>query len=285
MAGIFFMDAPEPIGVFDSGIGGLSVWNQLVKEIPDEQIIYVADSANTPYGTKSRAFITRRSREISRFLIGQGCKLIVVACNTATGAAITVLRREFDVPFIGVEPAVKPAARESKTGHIGVLATAQTFKGEHFKRSIGLFSQSVEVHERAGSGLVDLIEKGMLDTPETRELLKRYLSPMIDQGIDQLVLGCTHYPFLIPAIRDILPPGIRIIDPAPAVARQTRRVLEEQNGLNTVLPVIGNRFYTTGDPGILSKMIALLTGEMYPVTRLTGEPLITSGYASWYQPA
>ncbi|MCX6224621.1 MAG: glutamate racemase [Bacteroidia bacterium] len=276
------MDTAAPIGVFDSGIGGLSVWNELVREIPDESIIYVADSAHAPYGTKSRSFITRRSRAITRFLTDQGCKLIVVACNTATGAAITTLRREFNVPFIGVEPAVKPAAMESKTGHIGVLATAQTFKGEHFKRSIRLYTHSVEVHEKAGTGLVELIENGMIDSPETRELLVKYLMPMVEQGIDQLVLGCTHYPFLIPVIQEILPAGIRIIDPAPAVARQTRKVLEEQNGLNSSyrLSVVDYQFFSTGDSGKLSRALEQLTVAPHDFSQIGGLPLVVSGQSS-----
>ncbi|TSA38664.1 MAG: glutamate racemase [Porphyromonadaceae bacterium] len=274
------METSAPIGVYDSGIGGLSVWNELRKELSAESMIYVADSANAPYGTKSRSFITGRSREITRFLIDQGCKLIVVACNTATGAAITTLRREFNLPFVGVEPAVKPAAMKSKTGHVGVLATAQTFKGEHFKRSIGLFAHSVELHERAGTGLVELIENGMIDSPETKELLIKYLIPMVEQGIDQLVLGCTHYPFLIPIIQGILPAGIRIIDPAPAVARQTRKVLEEHKGLNSKLSVVGYRFYTTGDPASLSRVLEQLTGSQHLVTKLDGLPTAGSGQSS-----
>ncbi len=258
------------IGVFDSGIGGLSVWNELIREIPGESMIYLADSANAPYGTKSRSFIVNRSRAITKFLIAQGCMLIVVACNTATGAAISTLRKEFDIPFIGVEPAVKPAALASKTGHIGVLATAQTFKGEHFKRSIKLYSHSVELHEKAGTGLVELIEGGMIDSPETRELLNGYLQPMVEKGIDQLVLGCTHYPFLIPIIREILPAGITIIDPAPAVARHTRKVLEENHALDSGSDDSEYRFYTTGDPLNLKHFLFQLTGEVYEVSSATG---------------
>ena len=267
----------SPIGVFDSGIGGLSVWSELLRVMPKESVIYVADSAHAPYGTKTRSFITGRSREITRFLIDQGCKLIVVACNTATGAAISTLRREFNIPFIGVEPAVKPAAMESKTGHIGVLATAQTFKGEHFKRSIKLFARSVELHQRAGTGLVELIENGRIDSTETKALLVKYLLPMIEQRIDQLVLGCTHFPFLIPVIQEILPAGIRIIDPAPAVARQTRKVLVEQNGLNSRLSVIGYRLYTTGDPENFSSLLKQLTGVQHVVGQLGGLPLSVIG--------
>jgi glutamate racemase len=274
------MDISAPIGVFDSGIGGLSVWNQLVREIPGESVIYVADSAHAPYGNKSRKFIIGRSRMITAFLIGQGCKLIVVACNTATGAAITQLRREFDIPFIGVEPAVKPAARDSKTGHIGVLATSQTFRGEHFKRSIGLFAQSVQLHERAGNGLVELIENGNMDSEEVRLLLLQYLLPMVDQGIDQLVLGCTHYPFLIPMIAEILPPDVRIIDPAPAVARQTRKVLEEHHSIHDGGGKPEYHFYTTGDPGRLANAILRFTGKNLPVDRLDGIPLQPTGHSS-----
>lgn len=264
------MEKPATIGVFDSGMGGLSVWKELVREIPDESIIYVADSANAPYGTKSRSFITSRAREITGFLIGQGCKLIVVACNTATGAAITTLRKEFKVPFIGVEPAVKPAALASKTGHVGVLATAQTFKGEHFRRSIKLYSHTVELHQVAGTGLVELIESGAMDSDETRELLKNYLLPMVGQGIDQLVLGCTHYPFLIPLISEILTARIRIIDPAPAVARQAKKVFEMNGLASKISGVPQYRFFSSGEPDNLSRVISRLTGNSYPVEYLDG---------------
>lgn len=279
------MDKSAPIGVFDSGIGGLSVWNELVRELPNESMIYVADSAFAPYGNKSKRFIAGRSRAITRFLADKGCKLIVVACNTATGAAITILRREFQIPFIGVEPAVKPAAMASKTGHIGILATAQTFNGEHFKRSIGLYAQTVELHERAGTGLVELVENGMIHSAETRELLSQYLLPMVDAGIDQLVLGCTHYPFLIPVIRDILPAGIRIIDPAPAVARQTGKVLGEHEGLNTGAEKPDYQFYSTGDSQQLSTMILQLTGHKQPAVHLDGLPLRHGDQSSRYHPA
>lgn len=262
------MDRSASIGVFDSGIGGLSVWRELAGLLPGESMIYVADSANAPYGTKSRNFIAGRSMEITRFLAGQGCKLIVVACNTATGAAITTLRQEFDLPFIGVEPAIKPAAMDSKTGHIGVLATEQTFNGEHFKRTLGLFASSVEVHEKAGNGLVELIENGLADSQETIDLLIKYLMPMVEQGIDQLVLGCTHYPFVIPIIEKILPPGIRIINPAPAVARQTGKVLKELDGLNPGLEKGHYRFFTTGNPRQFKMVLEQLTGSEFPVGQL-----------------
>ncbi|MFO7617925.1 MAG: glutamate racemase [Bacteroidales bacterium] len=252
------MKERQTIGVFDSGVGGLSVWRELVRELPAESFVYLADNAHAPYGSKSREFITGRAMEISRFLIEKGAVLIVVACNTATGAAISRLRQEFPIPFVGVEPAVKPAALESATGQIGVLATAQTFNGEHFQRTFRLYSRSVRVHVRAGDGLVELVESGMAHSDEARALLESYLRPMIEVGIDHLVLGCTHYPFLIPVIREILPPGVRIIDPAPAVARQTRRILEISELTEKGDGEIPNRFYTTGDTAPLARMLESL---------------------------
>jgi glutamate racemase len=262
------MDKSASIGVFDSGVGGLSVLKELVGQLPNESFIYVADSANAPYGTKSRNFIRNRSRAITRFLLSEGAKVIVVACNTATGAAISVLRKEFDVSFIGVEPAVKPAAIDSSTGHIGILATSQTFKGEHFRRAIKLYAGSVELHVQAGTGLVELIEAGKTNSEETRQLLRKYLLPMVEKGIDQLVLGCTHYPFLIPEIRDIVPDNVRIIDPSPAVARQTLRVLRAANGCQDDFAQPVYRFYTSGNPQALSLTITHLMGSTYPVEKM-----------------
>ena len=262
------MDKSAPIGIFDSGVGGLSVWKELISQMPAESMIYVADSANAPYGTKPRKFIRGRSELITRFLLDRGAKIIVVACNTATGAAISGLRKMLDVPFIGVEPAVKPAALESRTGHIGILATAQTFKGEHFRRAIQLYGNSVELHVQVGTGLVELIEAGLIDSPETRDLLKKLLLPMVDARIDQLVLGCTHYPFLIPIIREILPAGIRVIDPAPAVARHTLKVLGELALCRDEGSQPEYQFYTSGDPAGFQGAIHNLTGMDYPVRML-----------------
>ena len=279
------MDTASSIGVFDSGIGGLTVWTSLVSEMPGESMFYVADSGNAPYGNKSPEFILDRSRSITRFLEELGCRLIVVACNTATGAAISQLRKEFDIPFIGVEPALKPAAMESKTGHIGVLATDQTFKGEHFRRTLDLYGNTVDVQVRVGAGLVELVEAGKVDSLETQELLVQYLMPMVDKGIDQLVLGCTHYPFLIHVIERILPNHIRIIDPAPAVARQAKKVLEENGGLNSCSKKPEYRFFTTGNPGTLASVISQLTGELVQVAHISGQPLRLTGHSSEYHPA
>jgi glutamate racemase len=261
------MQTSASIGVFDSGIGGLSVWKELVDQLPNESTIYVADSAHAPYGTKTKKYIQDRSRAITRFLLDQDCKLIVVACNTATGAAISKLRKEFEVPFIGVEPAIKPAALASRSGHIGVLATVQTFRGEHFKRTSGLYANQVSVHVQAGTGLVELIEAGKIESEETSTLLHSFLDPMIQSGVDQLVLGCTHYPFLIPVIRKIIPTGMVVIDPAPAVARQTKRVLEHTGLLNNSRVQTGHRFLTTGDPDSMRAFMARMGWE-YPVNHI-----------------
>jgi len=253
------MNARPVIGVFDSGVGGLSVYRSLLHELPRESFIYLADNRFAPYGLKSRQVILERSRSISEFLIQQGAALIVVACNTATGAAISRLRRENSIPFVGVEPAVKPAALKSKTGHIGVLATEQTFKGEHFRKTYQLYSRSVSVHFRAGNGLVELVENGQAESQEARALLEQYLMPMVQSGIDQLVLGCTHFPFLIPLIREIVPPEVAVIDPAPAVARQTRKVMEDHGFLLNSTETGSYQFYSTGDTGPLTRMLHTLS--------------------------
>lgn len=243
-----------PIGVFDSGVGGLTILKELMTTLPGQAFVYFADSGYAPYGSQSRGYILDRSVQVTEFLFKQGAPLVVVACNTATGAAISELRNLYSIPFVGVEPAVKPAAQLSKTGHIGVLATRQTFQGEHFKRTTGMHAQSVEVHVQAGDGLVELIEAGQTDTEEVRSLLKRYLQPLLDQNIDQLVLGCTHYPFLIPIIREILPETVSVHDPAPAVAKQAKAVMQEKG----IPMTAGNgliEIYTTGSVDLLEKMI------------------------------
>jgi len=261
------MNSAAPIGVFDSGIGGLTVFKEIATALPHESMIYIADSGYAPYGTRTKQYITARSRLLTRFLLDQGCKLIVVACNTATGASISTLRKEFPVPFIGVEPAIKPAILASRSGHVGVLATEQTFKGEHFKRTSERFNGSGQVHVQAGHGLVELIESGRSESEEARILLERYLTPMILAGVDQLVLGCTHYPFLIPLINQMIPSGVTVIDPAPAVARQTRKVLETSGGINEGTDKPEYTFFSTGDPDQLETMVNKVAGN-YPVKPL-----------------
>ena len=207
------------IGIFDSGSGGLSVLREIIKLLPEESYVYYADNANCPYGEKSLPFIQDRSRAITEFLLSRGARIIVVACNTATAAAITTLRNEYPVRFIGMEPAVKPAALSSQTGVIGVLATAGTLKGSKYLTTKGIYEDDVRIVEHVGQGFVELVEAGILDGPVAEETVRRSLRPLLDAGADRIVLGCTHYPFLRNVIQRVAGPDVRIIDPAPAVAR------------------------------------------------------------------
>jgi glutamate racemase len=220
----------SPIGIFDSGIGGTSIWREIHKMLPLESTIYLSDSKNAPYGEKSKDEILALSIKNTEFLISQGCKIIVVACNTATTNAIKELREKYNIPFIGIEPAIKPAAIHSKTQIIGILATKGTLSSDLFHQAV-LSYPNTKIVEQVGTGLVKLIEEGKIDTPEVTELLKMYLNPMIELGIDYLVLGCSHYPYLIPKIKTILPDKIKIIDSGEAVARQTKKILEQHVGL------------------------------------------------------
>lgn len=184
------------IGIFDSGTGGLSVFKEIRKLLPEERYIYYSDNAHCPYGEKSREYIIERSREITRFLLGEGCDIIVVACNTATAAAIAVLREEFPVRFIGMEPAVKPAVKTTRTGVVGVLATAGTLKADKYLNTREKFSEGVKITEHVGQGFVELVEKGCLTGREAEDVVRASLKPLLDEGADRIVLGCTHYPFL-----------------------------------------------------------------------------------------
>jgi len=213
------------IGIFDSGVGGLSVWRELVKLMPNENYIYYADSANCPYGPKDPEYVRNRSSEIAELLLQKGCELIVVACNTATAAAINYLREKYDIPFVGMEPAIKPAVLNSKTGVVGVLATAGTFKGKLYLDTLAKFAGDVKVIERVGEGLVELVESGKTESPEAEELIRKYVEPMIDSNADHIVLGCTHYPFLINLIEKVVNGRAIIVNPAPAVAHQVQRLL------------------------------------------------------------
>ena len=226
--------APElrnaPLGVFDSGVGGLSVLKAIRRLLPDEDGIFVADQAHVPYGPRPLAQVRSFSEEITRFLLSQGCKIIVVACNAASAAALHSLRQTFpQIPFVGMEPAVKPAAETSRSGIVGVLATPATFQGALYASVIERFAQGVTVLQHTCPGLVAQIEAGDLASGKTRAILQDALRPMLAQGIDTVVLGCTHYPFVIPLIEEISGPGVRVIDPAPAVARQVERLLNERD--------------------------------------------------------
>lgn len=216
------------IGIFDSGSGGLSVLREIIKLLPEESYVYYADNANCPYGEKSLPFIQDRSRAITEFLLSRGARIIVVACNTATAAAITTLRNEYPVRFIGMEPAVKPAALSSQTGVIGVLATAGTLKGSKYLTTKGIYEDDVRIVELVGQGFVELVEAGILDGPVAEETVRRSLRPLLDAGADRIVLGCTHYPFLRNVIQRVAGPDVRIIDPAPAVARHLVDVMREE---------------------------------------------------------
>jgi glutamate racemase len=253
------MNNNHPIGLFDSGIGGTSIWKAIHELLPNENTIYLADSKNAPYGQKSKEEIIALSIKNTEFLLEMNCKMIVVACNTATTNAIKELRARYDVPFIGIEPAIKPAAHHSKTQTIGILATKGTLNSE-------LFNKVVETHpdtkiiEQIGHGLVELIENGNIDSPEMDQLLTTYLSPMIEANIDYLVLGCSHYPYLIPKIKKIIPANIKLIDSGEAVARQTQRVLKEKLGFNTD-KISSQLFYTNADSSVLSSIL----NNKYPV--------------------
>lgn len=240
-----------PIGIFDSGIGGTSIWKEIENCLPKEDTIYLADSKNAPYGEKSPEEIRRLSIKNTELLLNRDCKLIVVACNTATTNAIEFLRKTYKVPFIGIEPAIKPAALNSKSKIVGVLATKGTLISNLFHSTSQNHADGIEIIEQQGKGLVELIEKGDLQNDAMRQLLKKYVQPMLDKGIDYLVLGCTHYPYLIPLIKELLPEDVKIIDSGEAVARQTRSILEKNGLLNTSESKRKHQFYTNSNSELL----------------------------------
>lgn len=252
----------NPIGLFDSGIGGTSIWRAIHDLLPGESTIYLADSKNAPYGKKSKEEIIALSKKNTELLLELNCKIIVVACNTATTNAIKELRASYDVPFIGIEPAIKPAANQSKTQKIGILATKGTINSELFNTTVARF-QNTKIIEQIGHGLVDLIENGEINSPKMDLLLNNYLSPMIEENIDYLVLGCSHYPYLIPKIKKIIPNSIKIIDSGKAVARQTKNILIEKNLLTNEKK--GKCiFYTNSDPTVLN---SILKGKYSIITK------------------
>ncbi|MFS4469734.1 glutamate racemase [Maribacter sp. 2210JD10-5] len=223
----------RPIGIFDSGVGGTSIWREIAHLLPFENTIYLADSKNAPYGERPAEEILQLSIKNTEFLIQKGCKLIVVACNTATTNAIDYLRKNYEIPFIGIEPAIKPAALHTKSKKVGVLATKGTLSSALFHSTAQLHASGIEILERQGKGLVELIENGEMKSEETRALLQEYVNPMLKKDIDYLVLGCSHYPYLIPLLREILPNNVTVIDSGEAVARQTKSILEEKELLNS----------------------------------------------------
>ena len=252
----------SPIGIFDSGVGGISVLRALRQQIPDESVLYFGDQGHIPYGPRAMEQIREFSEAITRFLLEQGAKIIVVACNTASAAALQYLREIFpEVPFVGMEPAVKPAAEHTHTGKVGVLATPATFQGALYASVVERFANGVELFQDTCPGLVQQIEQGNLEGPEARRILEAALQPMLEKDIDTVVLGCTHYPFVIPLIQEIVGENVRVIDPAPAVARQTGRLLEARamrNGSGAKSEV---KLYTSGDPETLRSLLPRLLGE------------------------
>jgi len=246
----------QPIGIFDSGIGGTSIWKEVVKLLPNENTIYLADSKNAPYGKKSSDEIISLSKKNTNLLISKGCKLIIVACNTATTNAINFLRKNYDIPFIGIEPAIKPAALYSKTGAIGILATKGTLTSKLFEKTTYEYTKNITTIKQDGEGLVSLIENGKLNSVELNELLTTYLKPMLNFNIDHLVLGCTHYSYLIPQIKEIIGSDIKIIDSGEAVAKQTKIVLENLNLISAKTSNSQHQFYTNSQTEVLSKTIS-----------------------------
>ena len=240
------MNAANPIGVFDSGVGGLSVLHEIRRTLPGEDLLYVADSGHAPYGDKPQQFIEARSIQITEFLVSRQVKAIVVACNTATGAAVTTLRSRFSMPIIAMEPAVKPAAENTQSGVIGVMATSRTLVSDNFVKLFARYGEDAQILGQACPGLVEQVEAGDLSGDKTRLLLEGYVLPLLERGADTIVLGCTHYPFLAPLIQDIAGPEVAVIDSAAAVARQLRRRLEVVDLLADAARIGSECFWTSG---------------------------------------
>lgn len=263
------MKTSSPIGIFDSGVGGISVLRAIREQMPEESIIYFGDQGHIPYGPRPMRQIRDFSAAITRFLLGHDAKIIVVACNTASAAALAFLRQTFlHVPFVGMEPAVKPAAEHTQTGKVGVLATPATFQGALYASVVERFAHGVELLQNTCPGLVQQIEQGNLEAAETRRILEDALLPMLERNIDTVVLGCTHYPFVIPLISEMVGEGVRVIDPAPAVARQTEHLLEAR-GLRHNSEARGEvKFFTSGEPEDLKLLLPRLFGESGEVQKV-----------------
>ena len=249
------MQTQAPIGIFDSGVGGTSIWKEIVQLLPLEHTIYLADSINAPYGSKPKQAIIDLSKKNTEKLIELGAKVIVVACNTATTNAIDILRTTYDIPFVGIEPAIKPAAIQSQTHAVGILATKGTLSSALFETTSKQFAGSTKIIEVIGEGLVPLIENNQLDSDETRNLLIRYIAPMLEAQIDYLVLGCSHYPYLIPQLREMLPENVKIIDSGEAVARQTQRLLQQFRIAAQTQQKVTHKMFTNANPDVLEMIV------------------------------
>lgn len=247
-----------PVGVFDSGVGGLSVLGEIRRLLPNESLLYVADCGHIPYGEKTPEFIRQRCAIIADFLHHQGAKALVVACNTATVAGVADLRRDYPHwPIVGMEPAVKPAAAATRSGIVGVLATTGTLQSAKFAALLDRFATDVQVITQPCPGLVELIEAGDLDSPALRQLLLSYVEPLLAAGCDTLILGCTHYPFLKPLLKQMVPAHISLIDTGAAVARQLQRLLAERR-LLAAGPASETRFWSSADPIHLRNILPAL---------------------------
>ena len=245
-----------PIGFFDSGVGGTSIWKEVVQLLPHENTIYLSDSKNAPYGQKSKDEIIGFSIKNTEFLLNQNAKIIVVACNTATTNAIALLREKYDVPFIGIEPAIKPASLITQTKKIGILATQGTLNSELFEKTSGKLDPEIDIIEQVGEGLVELIEEGKIESEEMTHLLHQYIKSITTHNIDALVLGCTHYPYLIPQIRNIIGDDIKIIDSGEAVARQTKNILQQYNRLQLKKDKkVLHQFYINKDSNVIQRLL------------------------------
>ena len=266
------MQTEKAVGVFDSGVGGLSVLSQIRKYLPEEHLLYVADSAHMPYGCKTAEEVKQRCLLVAGFLLNQGIKALVVACNTATSVAVQTLRAELEIPVIGMEPAVKPAVHGSKAGVVGVLATSGTLNSDRFNLLRSRFAVQAELIIQPCPGLVELIEQGDLQTDQTKNLLASYLQPLLDKGVDTLVLGCTHYPFVLPLIRQIAGDGVSIVDTGDAIARELKRQLHAKHLLSENHQDGSVQFWSTGDTAAVQPVMSRLWNEKLSLSSLDQFP-------------
>ncbi|MFI3328260.1 MAG: glutamate racemase [Rikenellaceae bacterium] len=247
----------QPIGIFDSGFGGLTIFRAISELLPEESLIYLGDGANCPYGLRSNSDIEQLADSAVERLVAMGCKMIVVACNTATAAAIEFLRAKYTagqgIQIVGMEPAVKPACLATQSGVVGVLATQRSLEGDLFQRTAAKYSDSIKIVASFGAGFVEVVESDMEDSPEAEAVVRKVVEPMVEQGVDQIVLGCTHYPFLIPILRRIAP-QVNIVDPSPAVARRVAQLLEESDMKAVVGSVAEYEFTTFADEDYRNKL-------------------------------
>ncbi|MBN1400703.1 MAG: glutamate racemase [Anaerolineae bacterium] len=261
-------DVRGSIGIFDSGVGGLSILRAVAHKLPYEDLIYIADSANCPYGDKPPEQVRRFSAGIVAHLVGRGAKLIVVACNTASGVALEYLRLTSKLPFVGMVPAVKPAAEITRTGVVGVLATPNTLSGRLYRDVVEHFSHGARILAQPCDGLAECVELGDLDGPGTLALLRRYIEPLLEAGADTLVLGCTHYTFLIPAIRRMVGLEVQVVEPSEAIARRVASLLTQQRLIRPETAAGRVHCATTGYPGRFAMQLEQLIGHVEPVEQL-----------------